>query len=186
MLYLDSRQPEQRVNDALERVILVSPQDEPLGSDGKLSVHRSGALHRAFSVFCFDPAGDLLLQQRAAGKYHSAGQWANSCCGHPRPGESTRTAATRRLFEEFGLRGDLRHTATTTYRAELDNGLVEHEIAHLFLCQIDLNPDPDPAEISDWRFLAPAAFAADIRRHPGQYAPWVHHYTAHHWRDLFA
>ena len=83
-------------------VVLIDEADATLGEGEKLDVHRAGTLHRAFSVFAFNAAGELLLQRRALGKYHSGGLWTNSCCGHPRPGEATIDAARRRLGEEMG------------------------------------------------------------------------------------
>ena len=80
-----------------ERVVLVDSSDREVGTEEKLAAHQRGVLHRAFSVFVFDPSGRLLLQRRAAIKYHSAGLWSNSCCGHPSPGEKTIDAAGRRL-----------------------------------------------------------------------------------------
>ncbi|HXI19583.1 MAG TPA: NUDIX domain-containing protein, partial [Gemmatimonadales bacterium] len=86
-----------------EQVVLVDRDNRPIGASGKLRAHREGWLHRAFSVFVFDERGHLLLQRRAAGKYHSGGRWSNTCCGHPRPDEDLRAAAERRLNEEMGF-----------------------------------------------------------------------------------
>ena len=93
----------------IEHVVLIDEEDAPLGQGEKLDVHRSGALHRAFSVFAYNARGQLLLQRRAPSKYHSGGLSTNTCCGHPRPGESTADAARRRSFEDLGMEcGDLR------------------------------------------------------------------------------
>src|SRR5919107_4041297 len=103
-----------------ETVVLIDEADATLGTGEKLDVHRTGALHRAFSVFAFNDAGELLLQRRALGKYHSGGLWANTCCGHPRPGEATADAARRRLFEELGIAcGSLAPAGVYRYRAEI-------------------------------------------------------------------
>src|SRR3989338_5068869 len=99
-----------------ESVVLVDESDKPVGQAEKLEAHRLGLLHRAFSVFVFDPQGELLLQQRAASKYHAAGLWANTCCGHPRPGEDLVAAAHRRLREELGLSCRLSRAGQLTYR----------------------------------------------------------------------
>lgn len=88
------------MNDHAEQVILVDEADRAFSHGGKLQIHEEGLLHRAFSIFVFNDAGECLIQKRASGKYHSAGKWANSCCGHPRPGEPTAKAAGRRLTEE--------------------------------------------------------------------------------------
>lgn len=105
-----------------ERVVLVDVDDAEVVTAGKLEAHRTGQLHRAFSVFVFDPAGAMLLQRRAAGKYDSAGRWSNACCGHPRPGEDTRSAARRRLREEMGIDCALAPVTAFTYRAEVRSG----------------------------------------------------------------
>jgi len=84
-------------------VILVNEQDEPIGVMEKMEAHRKAVLHRAFSIFIFNNKGEMLLQQRAQGKYHSGGLWTNTCCSHPIPGEDTLEAATRRLHEEMGF-----------------------------------------------------------------------------------
>src|SRR3954452_1171124 len=99
-----------------------------MGEGEKLAVHLQGALHRAFSVFAYNATGELLLQRRALSKYHSGGLWANTCCGHPRPGEATSEAARRRLFEELGMGcGELRESGVLRYRAEIAD-LVENEL----------------------------------------------------------
>src|ERR1700728_4574124 len=116
-----------------EQVILVNERDEPTGSMEKMEAHRKALLHRAFSVFIFNTAGDMLLQQRAAGKYHSAGLWTNACCSPPRPGEGTRDAAMRRLYEELGFTAELKKIFDFTYRSEFENGLTEFEFDHVFV-----------------------------------------------------
>src|SRR6476659_2564751 len=90
-----------------EPLILVDEHNRALGTAGKIAVHEQGLLHRAFSIFVVDEQGRVLLQQRSRQKYHSGGLWANSCCGHPRPGERTLKAARRRLGEELGVTGEL-------------------------------------------------------------------------------
>mgnify|MGYP006205796221 CR=1 FL=1 len=92
---------EQRVSDEFEQVILVDEADEALRNGDKWRIHQDGLLHRAFSIFVFNADGDCLIQQRAAGKYHSAGKWANACCGHPRPGEPTGAQPAELAVAEF-------------------------------------------------------------------------------------
>ena len=99
---------EERQDGGHELVVLIDPQDREIGQMEKLAAHREGRLHRAFSVFVFNAKGELLLQQRAATKYHSASLWTNTCCGHPRPGETLVAAGERRLKEEMGLSIPLR------------------------------------------------------------------------------
>jgi isopentenyl-diphosphate Delta-isomerase len=112
-------------------LILVDEQDQPLGTCEKMEAHQKGLLHRAFSVFLFDRAGRMLLQQRALHKYHSGGLWTNTCCSHPHPGEDTLAAATRRLQEEMGFVAPIKKAFDFMYRAELDNGLTEHEFSEI-------------------------------------------------------
>src|ERR1700748_433460 len=116
-----------------EEVILVNEYDVPLGSMEKLEAHQKALLHRAFSVFIFNGKGEMLLQQRAKGKYHSPGLWTNACCSHPRPGEDTQAAALRRLHEELGFATELEKCFAFTYRTAFDNGLTEFEFDHVFI-----------------------------------------------------
>ena len=155
-----------------ERVILVDHRDVAVGTAGKLAAHRAGLLHRAFSVFVLNPAGEMLLQRRASGKYHSGGLWSNACCGHPRPGEDVAAAAGRRLGEELGFGCALRTAGSFRYRAELGAGLTEHEIDHLFVGLWDGRPDPDPAEVSDWRWAALPGIRRELDATPDRFTAW--------------
>jgi len=155
-------------------VELVDDRGTPVGSTTVDEAHRPpGRLHRAFSVLLVDDRGRLLLQQRALGKYHSPGVWSNTCCGHPRPGEETASAAARRLREEMGFDCELRPLGHFTYRAELDDGLVEHEIDHVFAGRHDGDPRPDPREVEAWRWVAPEALREEIARDAGRFTPWL-------------
>lgn len=146
--------------------------DRVTGRAGKLAAHQQGLLHRAFSVFVRDRAGRVLLQRRAAGKYHSAGLWTNACCGHPRAGEETAVAAARRLGEEMGFRCDLVPLFSTLYRAELANGLIEHEFVHVFGGDFDGEPRPDPEEVSAWRWVTLDELVAGVDTHPEIHSAW--------------
>lgn len=155
-----------------EQVILVDDTDRELGAGLKLPVHRRGDLHRAISVFVFDEQHRLLLQQRALTKYHSPGLWSNTCCGHPRPGESVLETAHRRLREEMGIDCPLVPAFTFLYRVELDNGLIEHEFDHVFTGRHVGSPNPNPAEVAAWRWERFAEVAEDQDRHPERYTAW--------------
>ena len=155
-----------------DEVILVNAQDEQVGVAPKMHVHREGLLHRAVSVFLFDVEGRVLLQRRALAKYHSGGLWSNTCCGHPRPGESSIEAARRRLHEEMGVTCAVMPAFEFVYRAELPNGLVEYELDHVFVGWFDGEPIPDPAEVTEWRWAALEAILADYALHPGGYTAW--------------
>ena len=120
-----------------QQVILVNEQDEPVGVMEKMEAHEKGLLHRAFSVFIFDKEGRMLLQQRAAEKYHGAFLWTNACCSHPYPDEKVEDAALRRLEEEMGFITSLEKIFAFTYKAEVENNLVEHEYDHVFAGEYD-------------------------------------------------
>jgi isopentenyl-diphosphate delta-isomerase len=157
-----------------EEVILVDKADQPLGAMEKMEAHRKALLHRAFSVFIFNSKGEMLLQQRAPHKYHSAGLWTNACCSHPRPGEDTREAAIRRLEEELGFTTALEKRFDFTYRSELENGLTEFEFDHVFTGLYDQAVHPNPDEVSDHCFQTLDEIRAGLRSHPERYTCWFH------------
>jgi isopentenyl-diphosphate Delta-isomerase len=156
-----------------DQVILVDRHDNPIGTAGKLAAHQSGRLHRALSVFVFDPSGRLLLQRRAATKYHSGGLWSNTCCSHSRPGERTAAAAQRRLREEMGMECELTEEFSFVYRAELGNGLIEHEYDHVFFGFHGGEPVLDPNEADDARWVDLHDLAEEVRRRPEAYTFWL-------------
>ena len=177
-----------------DKLILVDEQDRETGRAGKMEAHEKGLLHRAFSIFIFrralldNPDGtrtfhdQLLIQQRAEGKYHSSGLWANSCCSHPREGENLEEAAARRLPEETGftvedLESPLEEKGAFLYKADFDNGLTEHEFDHVFVGQLkgdrlDKAPSPNPEEASQMMFLDVDEIMIDVLKNPGKYAAW--------------
>lgn len=157
----------------MERVILVDESDRELGADDKTAAHLAGRLHRAFSIFVFDRGGRLLLQRRAAGKYHSGGRWSNTCCGHPRPGERLEEAVHRRLREEMGFDCALAEVATYRYTVPLEGGLVENEIDHLFAGRFDGSPAPDPGEAGAWGWAEPCTVLRDVEATPQRYTAWL-------------
>lgn len=153
--------------------------DDSLYPVEKMDAHRRGLLHQAVSVFVFDSIGRLLIQRRAAGKYHCPGLWANSCCSHPHFGEASDRAATRRLGEELGLELPLTQTATTEYRAEVGNDLIEHERVAVFRGTLPVDagpPAPNPAEVSEIAWLAPEDLKRMARNLPGRFTPWLRIY----------
>ena len=156
-----------------DSVVLVDAGDRVVGTAPKLDAHRTGVLHRAFSVFVFDSQGFLLLQQRARSKYHSGGLWTNTCCGHPRPGEATVAAAQRRLREEMGIACALREAGRFLYRADVGGGLVEHELDHVLVGRSDREPVPDPAEVAGWRRAAVADLQVEMARVPSRFTAWL-------------
>ncbi|MGN0702133.1 MAG: isopentenyl-diphosphate Delta-isomerase [Lentihominibacter sp.] len=193
------------------QLILVDEQDRETGFCEKLEAHKKGLLHRAFSVFIFrrvlvdNPDGtrtfrnQLLIQKRAAGKYHSAGLWANSCCSHPGKGEETEAAAVRRLAEETGIEvsalegfsescSGLEEKGSFIYKAEFDNGLTEYEFDHVFTGWLpgdglpysdsqdgqsgsySLNFNREEAE--DMKFADVEQVMRDVMLNPADYAAW--------------
>jgi isopentenyl-diphosphate Delta-isomerase len=157
---------------AQDYVILVDEKDVPLGQMEKMQAHREGLLHRAFSVFVFDSANRLLLQKRAEGKYHSAGLWSNTCCGHPRPGEHTLQAARRRLMEEMGLDCPLEEKFSFVYKSHLDDSMIEHEVDHVFFAVCNAEPLPNPEEAEDWKYEELETVARQIRENPDWFTEW--------------
>ena len=154
-------------------VTLVDHDDNVVGTEEKIRAHREGKLHRAFSVFVFDEDRRLLIQRRATGKYHSAGLWSNTCCGHPRPGESADGAAERRLSEEMGFACDLRRAFRTIYEMSVADSMVEHELNQVFVGRFDGSPQPDEHEVDQCRWVELAELRRSIQVSPELYTPWL-------------
>lgn len=155
-------------------VVLVDERDRTLGFAPKLDVHRDGRLHRAVSVVLFDGQGRVMLQRRAEAKYHSGGLWSNSCCGHPRPGESVEDAAGRRLNDELGVAGcEVTRVGELAYYAELGDGLIEHELDHIVVGHWAGAVTPNPLEVSEIRWVEPRSVLADLAELPGEYTAWA-------------
>lgn len=159
-------------SDRRDRVVLVDEYDREVGTAEKLDAHRRGLLHRAFSVFVFDPAGRWLLQRRALGKYHSAGLWSNACCSHPRPGEPVEEAALRRLEEEMGFTCPIRERFTFRYRVRLADRLWEHELDHVLTGTYEGDPWPAPDEVEEWAWVSQADLSESIDRDPERFTYW--------------
>lgn len=155
-----------------EELILVNEDDQVIGFGEKIETHLIGALHRAFSVYIFNSAGQLLLQRRSSTKYHSPGLWSNTCCGHPRPGESIKEASMRRLREEMGFECEVREVFEFIYHAKLNNGLYEHEYDHVVVGRFDGNPTPNRDELDEWKWADPITIKFDVEKHPEDYTYW--------------
>jgi isopentenyl-diphosphate delta-isomerase len=165
--------PEDLTRDlTLDEVILVNENDDEIGFMPKLEAHQKGSLHRAFSVFIFNSKGEMLLQQRAYGKYHSEGLWSNTCCSHPLPNEATESAAVRRLQEEMGIQTPLQFLYSFLYKAELDNGLTEHELDHVFWGTSDHEPIINTSEVANYKYINVEELTTDMRRNPARYTEW--------------
>lgn len=161
-------------SDGPGELVLVDRNDQAIGTSTKLAAHQPpGQLHRALSAFVLHDDG-VLLQRRAAGKYHFPGLWSNSCCTHPRPGEDTVAAGERRLGEELGLRCRLTHVGSFTYRAvDPVSGLVEHEVDHVLVGHSSADPEPNPEEADDTMVMDLDELGASLERFPERYTPWL-------------
>jgi isopentenyl-diphosphate delta-isomerase len=158
-----------------EQVVLVDTDDREQGTAGKQQAHEQGLLHRAVSVVIYQQPDVILLQQRARDKYHSAGQWTNTCCSHPRPGEAPQAAAERRLEEEMGLALTLQPLFRFQYQVRFANGLTEHELDHVFIGATRQYPRPNPAEAMAWRYAIIDELQDALQAEPELYTPWFHH-----------
>lgn len=167
-----------------DRVILVDDADTETGTLDKLQAHRRGLLHRALSVIVARADGQLLLQRRAAAKYHSGGLWTNTCCSHPRPGEPVLVAAERRLEEEMGISCGLSPLFTIHYRARVSNDLVENELVHVFGGHFEGVPRPDPLEVAEWRWATPATIRREVAVNPERYSVWFRKYLDEFGREI--
>ncbi len=159
--------------DEEEQVVCVDRYDRRRGAASKLEAHRRGLLHRAFSILVFNERRELLLQRRADTKYHFAGRWSNTCCGHPRPGEGTDAAAARRLREELGFAAPLEEHQQLIYRArDPVSGLIEHEYLHVFQGIFAGEPVPSPEEVGAWRWASIPDVREDLAGSPDSFTPW--------------
>ena len=157
-----------------EKVILVDEHDDMVGIMDKMEAHRQGLLHRAFSIFIFNSKGEMLLQQRAMSKYHSAGLWTNACCSHPMPGEKTEDAAQRRLMEELGFETSIEKIFDFTYKADFHNGLTEHEFDHVFAGEYEGDMDLNPEEVSEVTYMEISSIKVELQTKPQKFTAWFH------------
>lgn len=156
----------------MEEVVLVDESDKVIGTTEKLAAHKNGQLHRAFSIFIFNSNGEMLLQRRALDKYHSGGLWTNACCSHPKPNEESIDAAKRRLNEELNMSTTLTFLFSFLYKADFDNGLIEHELDHVFVGTSDTPPELNLEEAMDFKYIPVAELMSDIKINPDQYTFW--------------
>jgi isopentenyl-diphosphate delta-isomerase len=156
-----------------EALIIVDAQDRILGHGTKAELHQgTGTLHRAFSIFLFNDAGHVLLQQRSADKPLWPEFWSNTCCSHPRRGESYGIATRRRLKEELGVEAPLRFTHRFRYQAQFSAEGAEHELCSVYVGRIDGDPKPNPQEVSDWQWISPSALDGWLETNPQNLTPW--------------
>lgn len=154
-------------------MILVDENDNEIGTENKLVAHKKTLRHRALSVWVFNSKGETLLQRRARGKYHSGSLWSNTCCGHPRPGESVETAAERRLFEEMGFTCPLKKILTLIYKKQVGEDLWEFEYLHVFSGKFNGVPKPHEDEVGAYRWISLEELRKDIKENREKYSPWL-------------
>tara|TARA_R110002124_G_scaffold241687_2_gene406887 strand:- start:102 stop:620 length:519 start_codon:yes stop_codon:yes gene_type:complete len=157
---------------AVEQVILVDENDNQIGLMPKMEAHEKALLHRAFSVFTFNNKGELLLQQRAADKYHSPLLWTNTCCSHQRNGETSLEAGKRRLQEEMGFTCELEEVFSFIYKAPFDNGLTEHELDHVMVGNYNESPIINREEVEAFKWMTLEDVKVDMERNPKIYTAW--------------
>ncbi|MCX2838658.1 isopentenyl-diphosphate Delta-isomerase [Salinimicrobium sp. MT39] len=155
-----------------EQVILVNEKDEQIGLMPKMEAHEKALLHRAFSVFVFNDKNELMIQQRALGKYHSPGLWTNTCCSHQREGETNIEAGKRRLQEEMGFSTELKDTVSFIYKAPFDNGLTEHEFDHILVGYYNEEPNLNPEEAHAYKWVSLEDLKKDMKDNPEIYTAW--------------
>jgi isopentenyl-diphosphate Delta-isomerase len=163
-----------------DEVILVNDKDEIVGYMPKLEAHQKGELHRAFSILVFNKNGDLLIHQRAFDKYHSAGLWTNTCCSHPKKGENAIEAANRRLQEEMGFQCELKFAYKFLYKTDLENDLIEHELDHVFIGEYNENPNPNPLEVANFKWVDLDSLKDGIQKSPENYTFWFKKIVSEH------
>lgn len=154
------------------QVVLVNEYDEVLGSMDKLEAHQRALLHRAFSVFLFDREGRMLLQKRAHDKYHSPGKWTNACCSHPQRDESYHGAALRRLKEELGIEAVIAPAFHFIYKAEVGDGLWEHELDHVFTGNYEGEFHLNPDEVEEVKYVSMEMLLAEVAAEPDNFTEW--------------
>lgn len=162
------------VSSEAEELILVDANDDEIGFRSKAKCHdNDGVLHRAFSVFLFNSSGELLLQQRADGKRLWPGYWSNTCCSHPRRGESVDIATRRRLDDELNVQAELEFVYKFSYQARFGDLGSEHELCHVYLGRIDAMPKSNSSEVKALDFVSADALESAFEAQPERYTPWL-------------
>lgn len=154
-----------------ETVILVDENDNQIGTEEKITAHREGKLHRAFTIMVFNSKGEMLLTRRAKTKYHWGGFWTNACDGHPRPGESVEEAGLRRLKEELGIECGLKELFKFIYKVRHGDGLFEHEVDHVLVGVFDGSPKDNLEEFDKFKWVGMEELKGEISDST-KYAPW--------------
>ncbi|MFL0166005.1 isopentenyl-diphosphate Delta-isomerase [Candidatus Clostridium helianthi] len=155
-----------------EYIIAVDEFDKEIGSIEKMEAHLKGTLHRAFSILVFNSKNQLLLQKRNLEKYHSPGLWTNTCCSHPRYGESLYDAIYRRLREEMGFTCELEEVFSFIYKVKLEYDLFENEYDHVFIGKYDGEVIVNKDEVDDFKWVDINEVKKDVIEKPELYTYW--------------
>jgi isopentenyl-diphosphate delta-isomerase len=162
------------VSDRSESLVLVDEHDCEIGAASKHACHADeGLLHRAFSIFIFNTRDELLLQKRSAQKPLWPNYWSNTCCSHPRQGETMEEAVRRRLAEELGIRTPLTYLYKFQYQARYESAGSEREFCWVYYGRHDGEPDVNLNEITDWRYIDVASFDTELAASPDDFTPWL-------------
>ena len=173
--------PHRIVSSESEDLILVDVDDNEIGCRSKAECHDGdGILHRAFSLFLFNDSGELLLQRRSKGKRLWPGFWSNSCCSHPRCGESMQVATDRRLADELNIGTELEFVYRFRYQAKYEEAGSENELCHVYLGWASNDIRANESEIESVRFITARELDAEFEQRPEQYTPWL----KQEWRAL--
>lgn len=171
----------------MSKILLVDNKDQELGYEEKLKVHEQGLLHRSFSIFIFNSRGELLLQKRAAEKYHSGSLWSNTCCSHQKPDDDLlKDAARQRLQEELGLDCELKEIFCFIYKVKVGDGLIENEFDHVFIGFSDQQPKLNPEEASAYKYLPLTEIKKEIKANTEQYTAWFKIIIKKYFKDILA
>lgn len=154
------------------KVVLVDQNDQTLGEMEKIEAHVKGALHRAFSIFIFNSRGEMLIHQRSLEKYHSPGLWTNACCSHPQLNDNLKESALERLYFEMGIVTEIHEVFSFIYHAPMENGLIEHELDHVFIGYYDEEPEINEREVQNFHWISPEQLLVDLKYHPEHYTFW--------------
>ncbi|MDX9847058.1 MAG: isopentenyl-diphosphate Delta-isomerase [Tenuifilaceae bacterium] len=165
-------------------IALVDKHDRVIGYGEKYDVHKEGLLHRAFSIFVFNSANELMIHQRAHEKYHSPGLWTNTCCSHLPKGSEMDQAIHVRLLDEMGFDTPLHFVEKFHYRIDFDNGLTENEIDHIYIGFYEDNPHPNSIEVANYKLITMQNLKEDIAKNPDNYTYWLKHIMAHHYQQI--
>ena len=168
----------------MEYVVLVDPEDNDIGQMEKMQAHEDARLHRAFSVFVFNDAGDMLIHRRAIEKYHSGGLWTNACCSHPQPGEAAEAAAHRRLPFEMGFDCAIDYRFKFTYCRKLDHGLTENEVDHVFAAVYEGKVEPNKDEVMDWKYMPLEELRKSLEEEHELYTEWFRIVCLQYWQEI--